>query len=236
MSKISVIISSYQHEKTIAKTIDSILAQTRLADEIIIVDDGSIDNTIEKINLYKDRVKYYHQKNSGAPVARNSGFDYSNGDYVLFCDADVIMKPNMLERLESVLVAHPSASYAYCRFRWGLKGFSCRSFDTEALKKRNFIHTSAALIRREHFARFDETLVKFQDWDLWLTMLEQGHVGVFVDEELYVVRQDHGRFNMSSWLPKFMYTVPWDVFHWKPNKIQRYEDASLVIKEKHGIE
>ena len=234
MSSISVIISSYQHGKTIARTIDAVLAQSRPADEILVVDDGSTDETRELVEGYGDRLSYLYQPNAGAPSARNYGFKQSTGDLVLFCDADVVMKPSMLEQLETELNAHPEVSYAYCRFKWGWKRFRCRAFDETALRKRNFIHTSAALIRREHFPEFDESIKKFQDWDLWLTMLDQNHVGTFVDEELYVVRQDRGRLNMSSWLPRFVYKIPWNIFGWKPKRIQRYEQAAKIIRDKHA--
>lgn len=233
MSSISVIISSYQHGKTIARTIEAVLAQTRLADEILVVDDGSTDATREIVASFGETVRYLVQPNLGAPSARNLGFRESVGDLILFCDADVVMKPTMLERLEAVLKAHSEASYAYCRFRWGWKSFRCRAFDADALRKRNFIHTSAALIRREHFPGFDESIKKFQDWDVWLTMLDQGHDGVFVDEELYVVKQDQGRLNMSSWLPRFAYKLPWNLVGWTPKRIERYEQAAKIIREKH---
>jgi glycosyltransferase involved in cell wall biosynthesis len=233
MSTISVIISTYQHGNTIARTLDALLNQTRQADQIVLVDDGSTDQTREVIQHYLDRITYVSQANAGGPAARNNGFRHATGDLVLFCDADVVMKPNMLERLESTLATHPSASYAYCRFRWGWKRFSCRPFDAVALRKRNFIHTSAALIRREYFPGFDESLKKFQDWDVWLTMLERGHVGVFVDEELYVVEQDRGRMNISSWLPSFVYAIPWNALHWKPKQIRRYDEAKAIIQAKH---
>lgn len=233
MSSISVIITSFQHGKTIDRTIKSVLAQIRPADEILVIDDGSTDQTRETVELFGDRVKYLFQENAGAPSARNHGFKHSTGDFILFCDADVVMKPTMLEHLETALNTHSEASYAYCRFRWGWKSFRCRPFDGAALRKRNFIHTSAALIRREHFPGFDESIKKFQDWDVWLTMLDQGHVGTFVNEELYVVKQDRGRLNMSSWLPRFVYKLPWNRLGWKPKRVERYEQAAKIIREKH---
>lgn len=232
--RISVIVTTYQHENRIGRTLEAILHQTRRADEIVVIDDGSTDQTREILRPYLDRILYVFQPNTGGPTARNNGFQRSTGDLVLFCDADVVMKPIMLERLESTLALHPEASYAYCRFRWGWKRFRCRVFDASALRQRNFIHTSAALIRREHFPGFDVSLKKFQDWDVWLTMLERRHVGVFINEELYVVEQDHARRNISSWLPSFLYAVPWNVLPWKPKRIRRYDEAKAIIQAKHA--
>jgi glycosyltransferase involved in cell wall biosynthesis len=235
MSRIAVIIPTYQHSESISKTLDGIFAQTRQADEMVVVDDGSTDQTQDVLLPYRDRIKIIFQNHTGAPGARNNGFKNTTADLVLFCDSDVRMRPGMLERLENALREHPDKAYAYCRFRWGWKTFGCRAFDARALRHRNFIHTSAALIRRETFPGFDETLTKLQDWDVWLTMLEQGSEGVFVDKELFTVRQSTGRINLSSWLPRFVYALPWSWIKWRPVQVADYQRARDVIVNKHGL-
>jgi len=229
MKKLSVIIPLYNHAETIGICLDSVLNQTRQADEIIVVDDGSTDRTQKVLDTYRKHIKSILQKNQGAPKARNNGFAASTGDYVIFCDADVRMKPNMLERLEQALEQHPEVSFAYGSFRWGLKAFRAMPFSIEELKKKNYIHTSA-LLRREHFPGFDPEIKRFQDWDLWLTMSEQDRVGVFVDEELFTTVLAGGRVGISKWLPKFVYELPWKI-----PAVQAYEKAREIIYKKHNI-
>ena len=102
MPKVSVIIPTYNYGKYIEKAIDSVLAQTYKDFEIIVVDDGSTDNTREIIETrYKDKVRYFYQENKGAPVARNKGIKESMGEYLVFLDADDWLMPMaLLSRLE----------------------------------------------------------------------------------------------------------------------------------------
>jgi len=85
--KISVIVPVYNASKYINRCIDSILNQNYKNIEIIVVDDGSTDNTLEKLKKYKDLI-IVKQKNSGVSVARNKGLEKANGDYILFIDSD----------------------------------------------------------------------------------------------------------------------------------------------------
>ncbi len=233
MPKISVIIPTYQHGDTIEVCLLSLFAQTFKDFEIIVVNDGSTDNTTEVLEKHKNRVKVLNQENLGAPAARNRGFRESTGEFVIFCDADVKAKPEMLAKMLEALKRHPEASYAYSSFMWGRKKFGLHEFNGEALKKMNYI-TSTSLIRRAHFPGWDENLKKFQDWDLWLTMLEQGHIGVWVPEFLFTIKPR--RTGYSSWLPSFMYKIPWELLGWAPKAIKKYNEALKVIKEKHHLE
>ncbi|MFH1089572.1 MAG: glycosyltransferase family A protein [Candidatus Uhrbacteria bacterium] len=237
MKTISVIIPTYQHAKTISQCLDSVLKQTRKPDEIIVVNDGSTDNTLEILKPYADRITLVNKKNDdGNPnPTRNLGFEKSNGDLVIFCDADVIMQPEMLEKLYKILEEHPEASYAYSGFKFGWKAFSSFPFDVGRIKRLNFVHTSA-LIRREHFPGFDPGIKRFQDWDLWLTMMQEGHIGIFVDEELFHVLDARGRINISKWRPKIFYRIPWKYLGWKPASVRKYDEAKEIIFKKHGLE
>lgn len=234
MSALSVIIPTYQHAATIAECLDSVLSQTRKPDEIIVVNDGSTDGTEKVLSRYRDRVSVISQSNQGGNAARNNGFAASRGDLVIFCDADVVMRPDMLEVMERTLAEHPEASYAYGGFRFGWKGFRSYPFDAERLRRMNFVHTTS-LVRREHFPGFDPSIRRFQDWDVWLTMLSQGHLGVFVDEELFQVIDRSDRPGISQWRPSFLYHVPWHRLGWKPTSVRKYEDARRVIIQKHGL-
>lgn len=94
--KVSIIIPVYNSESHISQTIESILSQEYTHLEIIIVDDGSTDSTKKIIQKYENqdiRLKYFYQKNSGAPSARNYGFKQSSGEYIIFLDADDLMSP-----------------------------------------------------------------------------------------------------------------------------------------------
>lgn len=237
--RISIIIPTYQHASTLVRCLDSIGAQSRRADEVIVVDDGSTDETQEVLKHYQMRqgtmpITVMYQQNQGAPSARNNGFHKSTGSLVLFCDADVIMNPKMLLTLEQALTAHPEASYAYSGFKWGSKTFTSFPFNADQLKKMNYIHTSA-LIRREAFPLFDTSLKRFQDWDVWLTMLEHGYKGIFVNKVLYQVIQEHRVMRMSTWLPSFIIRFPWHMIHWMPKHVQKYEYAKQKILKKHHL-
>lgn len=232
MPKISIIIPTYQHGDTIETCLLSLFNQTFKDFEIIVVNDGSTDNTTEVLEKYKDRAKIINQENLGAPVARNRGFRESSGQFLIFADADIDAKPEMLQKMLDALLKHPEASFAYSSFMWGRKKFGLREFDGEALKKMNYI-TSTTLIRREHFPGWDEKLKKFQDWDLWLQILEQNHVGVWVPEFLFTVKPR--RTGISAWLPGFMYKIPWGKIGWAPKAIKKYNAALKIIKEKHHL-
>ncbi len=232
---ISIIIPLYNREKIIKKTLDSILKQTYQNFEVIVVDDGSTDQGYMVAKKYEDkfwprkiRYKVLHQKNKGAPAARNKGFRDSEGKYLFFCDSDAVLKKNALKIMLETLDKNPKASYTYPSHRYGVKLFRLFPFSAERLKKMPYIH-SMALIRREHFPRggWDEDIVKLQDWDLFLTMLEEGHEGIWIPKVLFKIYPG-GVY--SSWVPSFFYKLfPFN------DKVKRYNNAVGIIKKKHNL-
>jgi len=233
---ISVIIPTYQHADSLPACLHRIIGGTYQNIEVIVVNDGSTDNTREVLNRYMSdkRLKVIWQENQGSNAARMTGYRESEGAYLLFCDADVVMEPDMIEKMYTVLQAHPEASYAYSGFRFGWKSFHPVAFDSDRLKRHNYIHTTS-LIRRQHFPGFDEEVRRLQDWDLWLTMLEKGKKGVVIPEELFSVRVDgHSRIG-SAWMPSLVYRLPWKWIGWMPKRLRAYEEAREVIQKKHSL-
>lgn len=224
---ISVIIPAYNAAKTIESCLKSVFAQTYKDIEVIIVNDGSTDDLSGALLNIAGKFAVYEQENQGAPAARNFGFKQSHGEFVIFLDADIIMKPKMLEKLHLALKAEPEAAFAYSSFYWGWKRFKLWPFSYEKLKAMPYVHTSA-LIRRERFPGFDSTLKRFQDWDLFLTIAEKGGVGVFIAEPLFRVAS---KGTMSSWLPSFVYKLDFLKLKTKEN----YQQAEDVIRKKHRI-
>ncbi len=229
---ISIIIPTYNDAATLGRCLDSVLAQSLQDFEVIVVNDGSNDQTLDVLEEYRDRVQLINQRNLGRNPARMRGFEVAKGKYLLFLDSDIELRPDMLELSYKALQDNPEASYAYGQFSFGGKFFHSFDFDPELLKEMNYIHTSA-LIRREHFPGFDPAIKKFQDWDVWLTMLASGYKGTFIREELFRASVDDQA--LSKWLPAFTYKLPWHLIGWKPERIREYEEAKRIIKEKHGI-
>jgi glycosyltransferase involved in cell wall biosynthesis len=109
---VSVIIPSYNHAQYLPQAIDSILQQDYSNIEIVVVDDGSTDDTNTVIANYP-QVKYVHQQNQGLSAARNTGIDHSTGDCLAFLDADDWFFPGALSNLVNTLLRHPNAAFAY---------------------------------------------------------------------------------------------------------------------------
>ncbi len=236
---ISVIVPVYNHAHTLRHCLRTVLNQTYPTLEVVVVNDGSTDG-FEKVvdNIKKDfnvlNIKYkrvlifINQENKGSSAARNIGFANSHGQYVIFFDADTIARPDMLEQMKRGLDKHPEASYVYSQFRFGWKKIKSHPFDFYLLRQTNFIDTTT-LLRRADFSGFDENLKRFQDWDLWLTLLEKSKIGYFIPRVLFK-KIVSGRTGISSWFPKIFFKLPW-----KTKRVQKYEQARAVIYKKHGL-
>lgn len=231
---ISIIIPVYNGAKTLINTISSINKQTWRDFEVIIVNDGSTDETVAVFENFSKATKlennyfFINQENKGAPSARNRGLKKASGEFLLFCDADAVLREDALEKMMQALKDNPDATYVYSSFYWGTKLFKLWPFDADRLRKIPYIHTMA-LIRREFFPKtgWDESIKKLQDWDLWLTMLENNHTGVFIDEALFKVSPSG---NISSWLPAFAYKA----LPFLP-QVKKYKQAMAIIKAKHNL-
>ena len=107
---ISVVIPSYNHGNFLSRAIESVLTQSYTNAEIIVVDDGSTDNT-RQVSESFPRVRYVFQQNKGLSAARNTGIDNSNGKYLLFLDADDWLTVDALQKSHSILSKHPEAAF-----------------------------------------------------------------------------------------------------------------------------
>src|SRR5947207_2823602 len=96
MSCASIVINNYNYSRFLSEAIDSALAQSYTHAEVIVVDDGSTDNSREIIERYGDRLTAITQQNAGQGAAYNTGFATSRGDFVCFLDADDVLNPNAI--------------------------------------------------------------------------------------------------------------------------------------------
>ncbi len=233
---ISIIIPVYNGENVLRCCLDSIILQTYKNIEIILVNDASTDKTMEIAKEYIDQLQLEgisykimnHENNSGAPTSRNHGFQAAKGEYVLFCDADSVLEKECLYEMVSVLENNPTASYVYSSFYWGKKIFKLWPFDAKKLRQMPYIHTTS-LIRTRDFPKtgWDEEVRKLQDWDLWLTFLDEGKVGIFIDKVLFHICPGG---TISSWLPSIAYKIA----PFLP-AVKKYKTALRMVKEKHGL-
>lgn len=189
---ISVIIPTYNSQQTIQETINSVLNQTFTNFELIIIDDGSTDSTLNILSKIKEpRLKVYPYPNSGVggpPVARNRGIAHAAGQYIAFLDHDDLWTPDKLETQLHALQANPQAAVAYSwldnineagDFYYSGNRVAISGDVYGPLLVRNFLKTgSNPLICRYAFDKlggFDETLSPADDWDMWLRLAARYH-------------------------------------------------------------
>jgi glycosyltransferase involved in cell wall biosynthesis len=114
VTTISVIIPTYNYDRFLREAIDSVLAQTRPAHEIIVVDDGSTDDTPRILAEYGDRIRVIRQENLGASAARNTGIAAARGEWVAFLDSDDLWRPRKLEYDAARIAADPDLGMVHC--------------------------------------------------------------------------------------------------------------------------
>jgi len=231
---IAVIIPCLNHAAELKGALESLRQQTLQAQEIVVVDNGSDDDPAAVVQGFGDlpiRFERFTQR-KGAPAARNRGATLTSAPWMIFLDAHVRLEPEALQKMAQSLELHPEVDFVYSDFVWDFKKFHLQAWDVAALKKLNYIHTSA-LLRRSVFPGFDENLTKFQDWDMWLTMAEKGSRGFWIDEFLFKVASHKSHY--SSWLPSFVHRIPWPILGWTPREIEKYRAAEKIIRLKHGI-
>jgi hypothetical protein len=118
------------------------------------------------------------------------------GDYTVFLDGDLEMKPEMLQVMEEQLNSNPKASIAYCHYeRVGSRvdRLSAKPWDVTALRDMNYI-SMVSMVRTKDLPKppLDENLRRYEDWDLWLTMAEKGKTGVMIDKVLFQAHYQPG--------------------------------------------
>lgn len=175
---VSVIIPTYNRGYVLQRAIDSVLAQTHENLELIIVDDGSTDDTKQLIESIDDeRLSYYCLDHKGACTARNFGIDKAKGSYIAFQDSDDSWRRNKLER-QLEIMKEKDASITFCSSeRWNPAGTMSVVFpddikdgfmDYDEISIDNFVKTQCLLMKKECLknVRFNPDLPRFQDWDL----------------------------------------------------------------------
>jgi len=231
-SLVSVVIPSYNAAAFLAEAIESVLAQTYRPHQLIVVDDGSTDETVSVAERYADSLHLVRLPHVGYPGGvRNRGIEQAHGDFLAFLDADDTWMPDKLEIQVDLLLARPDLGLvhsnlevidAHGRFLRdvflnvaGSRGLSDdyeESSFTQLLKGESGIWTSSVLLRRECVERvgnFDESLAVAEDWDLWIRIARTFKIG-YVSRTL-ARHRCHPTNTGRHWIPQ---TIPPEIQLW----------------------
>lgn len=183
---ISVIIPTYNRAQTIERSIKSVLNQTYRDIELIIVDDGSTDNTYDVLKSINDeRMRYIYQENHGACVARNNGINHAKGEYIAFQDSDDIWHKEKLERQVFAIENNKDVDIVCCRTR--CKQLDGKEFISLERRKGGIISikdgpygiSTQTLLMKKSVAsqiQFDENVTRYQDLDFLLTAIQSFNI------------------------------------------------------------
>ena len=212
---VSVVIPTFNRAHLVQDAVRSAAGQTVAPTEIVIVDDGSTDDTEAVLDGMASRLPvplvYVRQENAGGNVARNRGVKIARGAYVAFLDSDDVWHPEKLEKQLAALGALPGAGAVYC----GLREVEVETGRVLSEPKRAYpagdlfspllvsdvtAPTSTYLVKRsimEAAGHFDETLEARQDWDMWIRVARQAPIAV-VPEALVDFRHHAGPRTVSD--------------------------------------
>ncbi len=188
--RISAIVPAYNAEKYISRALDSVLKQSRPADEIIVIDDGSTDRTAEIIKGYGDKIKYVYQENGGESAARNRGIEEASCEWIAFLDSDDEWLERNLEMLAGVVSRNKTLVWAFANF------INCDC----SIEKRSVAHRDEipeALLGGNEF--FSNYLVCFDEGFHAWTGSNIIKKSIFENVGLYVLGQSRGA-DTDMWL------------------------------------
>jgi glycosyltransferase involved in cell wall biosynthesis len=215
METVSIIIPAYNQGRFLAKAIETALHQTGAETEVVVVNDGSTDNTAEVAATFKGHgnFRYIEQANQGLPGARNRGIRESTGTYLCFLDADDFYHPDKVRKQVELLEADPRLAFVYCDVlcvdeagntlpgQWSvseaqrvLSGNLFRS-----LMLGGYFTPHTVMIRKrvlDEVGMFDLELGGNADYELWLRVSGAGHRAYYLNERLAYYRM-HGN-NMTK--------------------------------------
>ena len=198
--KISVVIPAYNSEKCIRETLESVLNQTLSPHEIIVVDDGSKDNTVDVVKSFGDRIRYIRQDNQGIATARNTGIHSATGDWIALLDHDDLWLPAKLEKQAKVVTENPDLICVYTTFAYLHVDGSLVEVPTfqaknlwPALRYRTPILPSTAIVKRSALIAvggFQKQLSCIDDWNMWFRLVARYSANSFreISERLTLYR------------------------------------------------
>lgn len=183
---VSVVIPTYQRAHLVGQAIESVLAQSYRDYEIIVVNDGSTDDTATRLSEFADRIRVIHQANRGVSAARNAGIQVAKGDLLAFLDDDDLWLPGKLASQVALFARNSAVGLVYGDMKlFDEAGERQGSYvdrcppplmqNAAVLFCYNFIPNSTVMVRRaclDQVGLFDESLPPCEDYDLWLRIIE----------------------------------------------------------------
>ena len=247
MPTISVVIPAYNAERTIIETIQSVQQQTFSDFEIIVINDGSIDRTIELLGTIADqRIKVFSYENAGLPTARNRGIKNAGGEFIAFLDADDMWTLDKLELQLAALKNHPDAAVAYSwnYFKYEKEEDSyadCSSFFEgnvyEDLLVKNFLQNgSNPLIRKEAIDTigfFNPTLKSCEDWDFYLRLAAKWNFALVQKPQVIYRQSSNSMTSKIDVMKKYMLIVIDRAFIKAPRELQHLKKQSIAWVHKY---
>ena len=205
---VSIIMPAFNASKTIFDSINSVQSQTYQNWEMIIIDDGSTDNTKDIITPFLSdyRIKYLRQLNSGPSIARNNGINKAKGKYLAFLDSDDIWKPNKLELQLNHFIRNPNCCLIHTNYSTfesntqNSKPFRQTPWfsnwdENERLLMFDTIGTLTVLTETQlikNLGGFNNDLHGTEDWDLWIRVSKEGKIFKLNDDTAYYRIHPHG--------------------------------------------
>ncbi len=187
---LTVLVPVRNGQEFLAETLQSVLAQTHPISEIIVVNDGSTDNTAYIASSFGEKIRLVNRKNAGVSAARNYGLSIATTEWVALVDHDDLWEPNHLANIASVIAANPDADLCYTGARWMKQEGSIGPYvpgDTlnfppaqgifaTLMERCVFMPSSVALKKSTALliGGFDTRYTHSEDWDLWLRLLHNG--------------------------------------------------------------
>lgn len=203
---VSVIIPTYNRSNYVQQAVESVLNQTYNDYEILVIDDGSTDDTKRLLEKYADRIKYVYQTNQKVGAARNNGIRHAQGKYIAFLDSDDLWLPQKLERDVAYFEANPQVGLVYSNVIYfsdegaNLYTRRMKSPSGDVLEKiiiDNFVVTSTVVVKRECLDRVglfneDLDLASSEDWEMWVRVASQYPLG-YISEASTKSRIHHSK-------------------------------------------